>query len=616
MIDKVQPSPLVGDIVKGRYRLEELIREDRFAWTFMAQHIVIDSLHFALKIIKAEHTHAADFRGRFETVMKTAAQLKGRNSVRLFDHGFTATGLPFIATELLRSISLADLLRRDTQVSPAQTTVIALGLARGLAEAHKLGLAHFSLQPSKILITQPRDENEPVAMLLDQGLMLTLGGQSGALAGTNPAGVLLPTDHYRAPEQLRGEGSWASDLYSLAYIMAEMLDGAAPYSGLSSGQFSSQVILDEPVPIGPVTLSSPLGLIVLRALSKSPSERFKSADELVDALNDVWLDMRGDVDLSALRVSLVLPPNLVQAPGLQGQQAASGRPEQETPQSTPALHLFDEPSREDDPPSVTVIMQALAKEDERVSRDVPVVDVSDPHKESPLTPDPHRESLLDEQPDPEPGERQAQAVAAADPPLSPAATSTPSDAPEPAPAGPAASAEYDDYDDDLKPPRGRGGVFFVLFLLVIGGGGAWYWLDQQGSEEPAAEVAELDEPEEAAPAAPAPPAEVPAERIDPNDPFVRGRLLSGSRAASQAAAEVIARAAAVSGSRSYTIEADARDAVVWVGERSPRMLPIQSAWGVDDRPIEIRIEAPGRAPWSLTVSDEGSVDLRVEMSRP
>jgi serine/threonine-protein kinase len=174
-------------------------------------------------------------------------------------------------------------------------------VGRGLVAAHKLKLLHRDIKPENILVRQ----QDGVAKLTDFGISTiarTTSVGSGTVAGTFP---------YMAPEVLAGKCSVQSDIWSLAVTLYEMLTGRLPFFDDNLFALKEQIEKKDPVP--PVKLNSnvdaKLSDFVMRGLEKSPANRFRSAQEMLDGffpnldelLERAWLTYQGGQETEAER---------------------------------------------------------------------------------------------------------------------------------------------------------------------------------------------------------------------------------------------------------------------------------------------------------------------------
>ncbi len=175
---------------------------------------------------------------------------------------------PFVVTELARGTSLAVM---QKPVSEARAIAIAGWILDALAEAHKRGIFHGDLHPANIFV-------EPTAVQIsDFGFALEEADETRTATDllSARAGV-----GYRAPERIEGRAATAaSDVFSVGACLFEMLTGKRPFAA-SAPVDEVAKILSRPAP----RLGGPYADAVARALSRAPSDRFASAEEMRDAL--------------------------------------------------------------------------------------------------------------------------------------------------------------------------------------------------------------------------------------------------------------------------------------------------------------------------------------------
>ncbi|HEX2735948.1 MAG TPA: protein kinase [Polyangiaceae bacterium] len=146
--------------------------------------------------------------------------------VRVFDHGLSHDGRPFIAMEWLEG---EDLGRRQARapLSMIAALKLMLELARGLHAAHTAGVVHRDIKPANIFLTYPTPDAAPAPKLLDFGAAAPFA----SLAASD--GFIVGTPAYMAPEQVRGDMSvdYRSDVYSLGATLYELVAGHPPHQG-------------------------------------------------------------------------------------------------------------------------------------------------------------------------------------------------------------------------------------------------------------------------------------------------------------------------------------------------------------------------------------------------
>ena len=177
----------------------------------------------------------------------------------------------------------------------AQVVHIIKDVLSGLSYAHAEGITHRDIKPANIMLNKKGQ-----ALITDFGVAQIVGSTQHTVTG-----ALMGTLNYMAPEQgLKGESDNRSDIYSLGIVLYEMLTGYTPFDADTPLAILMKH-LNDPLPIPTQidpTLPSALEMIVLKALAKDPDDRFQTADEMSEALQDAT------ENLSADERPTVLPP--------------------------------------------------------------------------------------------------------------------------------------------------------------------------------------------------------------------------------------------------------------------------------------------------------------------
>ncbi|MGW0855367.1 serine/threonine-protein kinase [Streptomyces sp. NPDC002690] len=173
----------------------------------------------------------------------------------------------WIVMELLNARSLADLLREQRRLPVAQAARIALQVLRGLCAVHEAGVLHRDVKPHNVLF-RPNGR----ALLMDFGIATFEGAvqltKSQEIIGTPK--YLAPELVHRGGEALPKPGTPASDLWSLGVTLFEMVEGHAPFRGLSSYEIFIAVY-EQPLPA--MVHAGPLAPVIGALLRKDPLER-------------------------------------------------------------------------------------------------------------------------------------------------------------------------------------------------------------------------------------------------------------------------------------------------------------------------------------------------------
>jgi eukaryotic-like serine/threonine-protein kinase len=233
----------------------------------------------------------------------SAARLRHPNIALLYEFE-QSDDQALLVMEYIDGPSLRQQLDRG-RLAPERALRVLEQIASALDYAHGMGIVHRDVKPSNILLG-PDDH----AVLIDFGL--ADGAEDATLTRE---GGLLGTPHYMAPEQARGQGADArSDLYALGAVAYELLTGAAPFEGRSSAAVVHAQIYELPPPPCERDPSVPQAAsnVLLRALAKSPHDRYPSAMAFVAALRATLLRpqprprRRGLALLAGLTLALIL----------------------------------------------------------------------------------------------------------------------------------------------------------------------------------------------------------------------------------------------------------------------------------------------------------------------
>jgi TolB-like protein/Tfp pilus assembly protein PilF len=195
----------------------------------------------------------------------------------VFDSG-DAGGDLWFTMPYVEGESLRERLRRERQLPISEAVRIAMEAARALEFAHRHGVIHRDIKPENLLLT-----SDGSTLVADFGVARALD-QIGGLTET---GVVVGTPAYMSPEQAAGDRTIGprTDIYSLACVLYEMLAGEPPYTGPNPQALLARR-LSEPVPhLRPTRDVSPaVEQTVMRALSRSPADRYATAGDLAAAL--------------------------------------------------------------------------------------------------------------------------------------------------------------------------------------------------------------------------------------------------------------------------------------------------------------------------------------------
>jgi formylglycine-generating enzyme required for sulfatase activity len=268
----------------GKYELLEEIGRGGFAVVYKARDTELERV-VALKVLHPYWSEDPGFAARFRREARAAANLRHPNIITVYEAG-EAGGQFYIAMEYLPGRTLRELLVTEGALSLEWALPILEQVADALDYAHKQGVIHRDVKPVNVMIEET--ERGVRATLMDFGLVKALEGS----AALTSQGTLLGSPEYMAPEQAdpgrAAEIGPATDRYALGILAYQALTGRVPFAGNTPSTLVAhlQKAPPDPCTLNP-TLESNVAAVVLKAIEKSPAERFQSAGELARALRQV-----------------------------------------------------------------------------------------------------------------------------------------------------------------------------------------------------------------------------------------------------------------------------------------------------------------------------------------
>src|SRR3989441_502366 len=270
--------PRLEAALAGRYSLERELGHGGMGIVFLATDVK-HGRNVALKVLRPELSQSIG-ADRFLREIRITARLNHPNILTLIDSG-TAGEFMYYVLPYVDGESLRDRLTRETQLPVDEALRITRETADALAYAHEAGVVHRDIKPENILFEAGH------AVVADFGI-----AQAGSEAGggrLTESGLIVGTPAYMSPEQAMSSGSVdaRSDIYSLACVLYEMLAGAPPFGGPTPHAIIARKSM-EPVPglrIVRDTVPPAVEGAIVRALAKTPADRFATAREFATALS-------------------------------------------------------------------------------------------------------------------------------------------------------------------------------------------------------------------------------------------------------------------------------------------------------------------------------------------
>lgn len=282
-----------GDMV-GAYEIVSLLGHGGMATVYRAYHARLNR-HVAIKMIHPAHLQDPNLIARFEREAQIVAALEHPHIVPVYDFS-EHEGEPYLVMKLIEGSTLKALLAGGS-LRVEDILAIAPPVAEALDYAHQQGVLHRDIKPSNLIL-----DRQMTPYLTDFGLArVAVAGDS-----TLSRDLLMGTPHYIAPEQaLKNEDvDYRADLYSFGVVMYELLVGKVPFSsGTPYSIINDHIYQPMPMPSSENPDIPPaVELVLLKALSKDPNDRYQSASAMIEELQQsVQLNTQQIIQLSAGR---------------------------------------------------------------------------------------------------------------------------------------------------------------------------------------------------------------------------------------------------------------------------------------------------------------------------
>ncbi len=270
----------MSKVLAGRYELLERIGEGGMSVVYKSRDKLLNRF-VAIKILKPEFINDNKFIESFRRESQAAASMTHPNIVNIYDVGKEGN-IHYIVMELIEGRALSDYIREQGPMAYPKVIAISKQIAAALAFAHQNHIIHRDVKPHNIMMTP-----NGTAKITDFGIAKAV---NAATLVENTDGGIIGSVHYFSPEQARGGYvDEKSDIYSLGIVMYEMLTGNVPFDGDNPVNIALMHINGEMPRPSQVVGGVPPALehIIMKCTDKYPINRYASADELIEALNNV-----------------------------------------------------------------------------------------------------------------------------------------------------------------------------------------------------------------------------------------------------------------------------------------------------------------------------------------
>ncbi len=316
----------------GKYKILSELGKGSMGVVYLAEDPEIGR-QVAIKTLRSiylgEDTQGQEALQRFRQESRSAGRLKHPNIITIFEAGRNHDGTPFIVMEFVDGESLEEVLTRDKKFEPLEALHMLAQIASAIDYAHTFEIIHRDIKPSNVILDKARKP-----YLLDFGVA-KLNDNS-----LTPAGTVVGTPSYMAPEQIRGESlTGATDRFAFAVLAFEMLTGLRPFPGGDFMSVASNIIHSEPITFvdNNIDLDKKFEPILRKGLSKALADRYPSCLEFVREIGrqfDIPIDQSG---VSGFRLGLTMRELLASRPGSTASKSASKDDVSATVMSRPAV---------------------------------------------------------------------------------------------------------------------------------------------------------------------------------------------------------------------------------------------------------------------------------------
>ncbi len=280
-------NPLLGSIIKGRYKLIDERGSGSFGEVYIARDLQTNSLYVA-KIMYPDHAYDNELLERFKREAYILQSLNDPHIVRIVDYGNDGNTY-FIIMHHIDGQNLKYYITNYGPIEPLRAINYVLQIADGLDAAYKIGVVHRDIKPQNILIS-----NKGAVKIVDFGL--SRSKESPTITSSDK---FMGTAFYTAPEQVMSSHSAdiRSDLYSLGVVLFEALSGYPPYTASTVVDIILKHQTEDVPSICRIHPGLPyeLDAFMQKAMAKQPDARYQTPREFIHALEQIQQRIRGPI---------------------------------------------------------------------------------------------------------------------------------------------------------------------------------------------------------------------------------------------------------------------------------------------------------------------------------
>jgi serine/threonine protein kinase len=261
-----------------QYDLTELLARSGMASIFKAKDRRTGST-VAVKVPHMQYESDVAFFERFRREEQIGQKLAHPNIVRVLAP--EEKSRLYLVMEFAEGKSLRAVIKERGRFTTEQALDVAKQIASALVYMHGIGIVHRDLKPDNVLLGA-----DGKIKLLDFGIAMDAEARRLTWFGLSPP---IGTPDYMAPEQVRGRrGDARTDVYSLGTMLYEMITGELPYTAANIHAMMRTKLNEDPRRPSEVlpSIDPKIEEIILHAVERSPRERYVSAKEMLEDLED------------------------------------------------------------------------------------------------------------------------------------------------------------------------------------------------------------------------------------------------------------------------------------------------------------------------------------------
>jgi serine/threonine-protein kinase len=270
--------PRVGDLLLGRYRIEQIVGRGAAGVVFAARHEMLGQ-NVAVKVLQPT-PNDEEARGRILSEARASIRIKSEHVAQVTAVGTLESGLPFVVTQLAPGQNLRELLDANGPMPVARVVDLAMQALEGLSAAHGLGIVHGDLKLSNLFVASD------TLKILDFGL--------SSLAEAAP---------HVSPEQVERKPDLDArvDIWALGMILYELLTGVTPFTAESASDVFVAILDRRP------DLPAGLDQVIFKCLQRDRDARYSNVTELARALAPFGTEA-AQAEIARIEANLAVEP--------------------------------------------------------------------------------------------------------------------------------------------------------------------------------------------------------------------------------------------------------------------------------------------------------------------